>query len=1111
MCGAVENFTAPVGTDNSSCVSTTLVAGLPPGSQFPLGTTQEIYVARDSAGNTDTVSFNVIVNPVRPLQSNCVDNYLQPDPTGQGQIVYYPIPGTVNQYTGQLFMCPGISIKLVSGEGSGAFFSPGPHVESYQFIVKGTGDTVDCSTNVIVTELTPPVINCGNQQIYTIAPDSGVCTAAFTIPVVTATDNGGTVTITHTIDGVSDTSAVYTFTSGFHTIAYTAYDYFGNQASCSIYVDVIDNFQITNPFPAVTYCQNQTVSITPDLAGYAQGLTYTWYTYDSVGNIIPVTTDSTLYFASIQPANANQYHLRVFDRCGANLTGNEFVLRVTAGPAVTISGLNTGYCVSDSSNYPITYSPAGGILTGPGITGNAFNPKKAGNGLHVISYSYADSVGGCTGISTVSVLVSNPPTDSLFADSVYCINQTLIQLPSANSVYSGAGISGTTFSPGTAGGGYHTLTRTVTVNGCSSVRTENVRINTVIPNATITAPSTVCQATAPYPISATPVGGEWAGTYLIVDSLGNAKLDSHTSGPGSDTIVYTVTQRACTSRDTAVITVNSKAYNLPYTFFSYCASGPPEAFDTTGGKRYTGVGFNNDIFYPDSVPYRGPIFYAVITNNNFGCVDTNMRMLDLDGGQLDVYTTQYICTTHDSLYVNLGARYDSIMWSNGSTSNQRWFYDTGAYRVFLRDTAGCSGYDTLHVNLQPAPAQIVTATSAYACPSDSVAIFADSSFTAYKWSNGDTTQSAQVLPGSYTVTVTSTYGCKYQSPPVVVTTGPDTTRPTISCPPDTLLFAPFGSCSVTALNLGSATAFDNCGLASVTNNAPASYTVGITHVTWTATDNSHNTRTCLQKVTVSDTIKPYFVTVPSSGFVIDTEVNNCSSKVPNLVGLFTASDSCSGVSLTQNPAAGMFATSAITPIAITARDSSGNTTVYYMIFQTSDTVAPIVNCPSDISTTISGATTTAVIHYTAPTQAANCTNSTVQLVAGLASGSAFPIGVTTQKFVVTDGTGATDTCSFNVTVNHTVGIQNSGRDYLFTVLPVPATDHITVTYQNSAAPSLHVKLTSVTGQWIFDDVITPFDGSYAKNLDLKEQAAGTYILEITSDNETVTRKIVKIQ
>jgi hypothetical protein len=128
----------------------------------------------------------------------------------------------------------------------------------------------------------------------------------------------------------------------------------------------------------------------------------------------------------------------------------------------------------------------------------------------------------------------------------------------------------------------------------------------------------------------------------------------------------------------------------------------------------------------------------------------------------------------------------------------------------------------------------------------------------------------------------------------------------------------------------------------------------------------------------------------------------------------------------------------------------------------------------------------------------------VQLVAGLASGSAFPIGVTTQKFVVTDGTGATDTCSFNVTVNHTVGIQNSGRDYLFTVLPVPATDHITVTYQNSAAPSLHVKLTSVTGQWIFDDVITPFDGSYAKNLDLKEQAAGTYILEITSDNETVT-------
>lgn len=345
----------------------------------------------------------------------------------------------VDQYTGQLFACPGVSIHLLSGEGSGAYFSPGPHTENYRFIVNGTGDTVDCSTNVVVTELTPPNIDCGNTQVYTIAPDSGICTAQFRIPVPTTSDNGGTVTLTHTIDGVADTSMVYTFTPGFHTIAYTAYDYFGNSANCSIYVNVIDNFRIGNSFPSVTYCQNQTVSITPDLQGYARGLTYNWITLDSLYNYYTITTDSTLYFASVQPANYNQYHLMVTDRCGASIIGNEFTLRVTAAPTITLSGLNAGYCISDSTNYTINYSPAGGTLTGSGVTGNKFNPKGAGLGLHSITYSYPDPNSGCTGVSTLTVLVSNPPADSLFADSVYCVNATPVQLPATNSIYTGAG------------------------------------------------------------------------------------------------------------------------------------------------------------------------------------------------------------------------------------------------------------------------------------------------------------------------------------------------------------------------------------------------------------------------------------------------------------------------------------------------------------------------------------------------------------------------------------------------------------------------------------------------------------------------------------------------
>ena len=1115
MCGMVISFNRPVFSDNSSCFTMYLVAGLDSGAQFPLGVTHEVYVARDSAGNTDTARFDVTIRPIYPLNAGCIDNWPLSDPNGNGQIIYYPVPGTTDQYTGQYYACPGVSIHLISGIGSGGFFTPGPHNEVYQFIANGTGDTLNCTTVVIDAPIySAPNLNCGSQQTYYYLIDTGTCTAVVPIPQVTATEGSIPVTLTYTIDGVPSSNLIDTFSAGFHSIQYTAIDYFGGQANCSLYINIGSSVSVSPSFlnnGRAIYCQNESVTLNPNLGGNLTGATYQWITLDSLSNYYVYSTDSALHFSSIQPSNANQYHFVATDRCGASATIGEFSLQVQTAPATTINGLDSAYCVYDSTNYSLTYSPIGGTLSGDGLTGNLFNPKKAGLGSHNIVYTYADTVSGCTGVNIKVVKVYGSPTVTPFADSIYCINSAPIQLPATNSTYAGAGISGSIFTPAAAGGGYHVITRTVTSYGCSSQLSQNIHVNAVIPNATITAPASVCLQTRTHAITAATTGGTWSGPYLLIDSLtGNAQLNTLGVSPGPVQIIYSVTKNACSSADTAVVNIRDNSDSLPFTLPQYCVTSPPVLFDTTAGKQYFGYGFHNNIFSPDSVGKGGTIIYSVITINRYGCVDTNIRLLSVLGGALDIYPVQFVCPPGDSLFVNLGNQYDSIRWSTGSSSNQLWFTDTGAYPVFLRDTGGCYGFDTLHILRYPAPAEIVHASSAYACPADSATITADSSFTHYIWNNGDTTQTIHVLQGSYVVTVTQ-YGCNWVSPPVVVTTGPDVTPPTLTCAPDTILYAPQGSCSVTGITLSPAIAFDNCGLASVTNNAPASYTVGVTHVTWTARDNANNTGTCVQNVTVNDTIKPYFTTVPAQDFVIDTDLTNCSTIVPDFASLFTASDSCSGVTITQYPAAGAFVTSGVTSVAITARDVSGNTVVYYMVFQTEDTVSPILNCPSDITTTVSGATTTAVIHYVAPTQAANCPNSSVQLIAGLASGSAFPIGVTTQKFVVTDGVGATDTCSFNVIVNHVTGIaQNNGPVNLLTVMPVPTTDHLIVSYQSTEAPTLHVKLTSVTGQVIFDEKVLPFSGCYNKTIDLNEQAAGTYILEMTTDSETVTRKIVKL-
>ena len=73
--------------------------------------------------------------------------------------------------------------------------------------------------------------------------------------------------------------------------------------------------------------------------------------------------------------------------------------------------------------------------------------------------------------------------------------------------------------------------------------------------------------------------------------------------------------------------------------------------------------------------------------------------------------------------------------------------------------------------------------------------------------------------------------------------------PGLSVPADIVLEA--APCLVPAeVALGDATAWDDCAVASVTNDAPELFPVGTTAVTWTATDTAGNTTVRIQTVTV---------------------------------------------------------------------------------------------------------------------------------------------------------------------------------------------------------------------------------------------------------------------
>ncbi len=107
--------------------------------------------------------------------------------------------------------------------------------------------------------------------------------------------------------------------------------------------------------------------------------------------------------------------------------------------------------------------------------------------------------------------------------------------------------------------------------------------------------------------------------------------------------------------------------------------------------------------------------------------------------------------------------------------------------------------------------------------------------------------------GSTSVTLTCTDSKGASASCTAAVTVVDHTGPTITCPADQVAECINGSATV---NTGLATATDNCGEATVSSPAPASYPLGTTNVTHTAIDSSYNSASCTSHVTVQDTQAP---------------------------------------------------------------------------------------------------------------------------------------------------------------------------------------------------------------------------------------------------------------
>lgn len=264
------------------------------------------------------------------------------------------------------------------------------------------------------------------------------------------------------------------------------------------------------------------------------------------------------------------------------------------------------------------------------------------------------------------------------------------------------------------------------------------------------------------------------------------------------------------------------------------------------------------------------------------------------------------------------------------------------------------------------------------------------------------------LLGPTTVTWTATDGSGNTATCTQVVTVTDNQIPTVTCPANVTVNAASGLCTASGVSLGTPTPADNCSVASTTNNAPSTYSLGVNTVTWTVTDGSGNTGTCTQTVTVNDTQNPT-ITCPANVTTV-AGAGVCTAAGVSLGSPSTA-DNCSVASTTNNgPTIYPLGTTTVT---WTVTDGSGNSATCTHTVTVTDNQNPTITCPSAVTVNADNGQCSATgVSLGNPTTADNCSISGTSNDAP----SSFPVGTTTVTWTTTDGSSNTATCTQSVTV-----------------------------------------------------------------------------------------------
>lgn len=393
--GCVAFVDLPLAQASDACSGIDTVFRVPDGNSFVTGTTIVTYTAVDSSGNSATCSFSVMVfESTVPFFTDC--------PAG-------PITGVAssNSCFGQVNWQPPTAMDPCGPDGltvssnytPDSLFSVGETMVTY-VVTDFSGNSNSCNFLVQIFETVDPILVCPDS--FSVAPDgSPDCGAVVTFDPPQGFDNCDP--DVQIIAAPGNLMSGDTFPSGSTTLAFSAIDDSGNEATCAFTVTVLDD-----ALPVLT-CPND--SIWP-AAQDTCGAFPTWGDVTAIdfcdGALIPTSIFTPGQFFPVGPTVVTYV---AFDQAG-NSGFCEFTIIVTEDIPPIIIGcpgpvgisLPVGVCQSPASWTPPTAADnctMDPVLTSTHAPGDTFQA-----GTTVVTYTATDLVGNET-TCTFNVVVDD--------------------------------------------------------------------------------------------------------------------------------------------------------------------------------------------------------------------------------------------------------------------------------------------------------------------------------------------------------------------------------------------------------------------------------------------------------------------------------------------------------------------------------------------------------------------------------------------------------------------------------------------------------------------------------------------------------------------------------